>query len=73
MLSWTQVFLIVALIAGLLRFTGIAGAAAGIAQTLFIIFAVLFLVAVIAGRRRVSRSILYREDNEGFGSPESRR
>ncbi|MGH8024140.1 MAG: DUF1328 domain-containing protein, partial [Limisphaerales bacterium] len=38
MLGWTLVFLIVALIAGLLGFTGIAGAAVGIARFLFAVF-----------------------------------
>jgi uncharacterized membrane protein YtjA (UPF0391 family) len=52
MLSWTITFLIVALIAALLGFTGIAGTAAGIAQVLFVIFLVMFLVSIIAGRRR---------------------
>ena len=47
MLGWTLTFLIVALLAGALGFTGIAGAAVGIAQILFFIFMVLFLVSLI--------------------------
>jgi uncharacterized membrane protein YtjA (UPF0391 family) len=47
MLGWTLIFLIVALFAGLLGFTGIAGAAMGIAKVLFFIFLVLFLVSLI--------------------------
>jgi uncharacterized membrane protein YtjA (UPF0391 family) len=47
MLGWTLTFLIVALLAGALGFTGIAGAAVGIAKTLFFIFLVLFLVSLI--------------------------
>jgi uncharacterized membrane protein YtjA (UPF0391 family) len=47
MLGWTLVFLIVALLAGALGFTGIAGAAVGIARVLFFIFLVLFLVPLI--------------------------
>jgi uncharacterized membrane protein YtjA (UPF0391 family) len=53
MLSWTILFLIVALIAGVLGFSGIAGTAAGIAQVLFVIFLIMFLVSLITGRRSV--------------------
>jgi uncharacterized membrane protein YtjA (UPF0391 family) len=53
MLSWTLMFLVVALIAALLGFTGIAGTAAGIARILFVIFVVMFLVSVIMGRKRI--------------------
>lgn len=48
MLGWALTFLVVALIAGALGFGGVAGASAGIAQTLFFIFVVLFVVAMIA-------------------------
>jgi uncharacterized membrane protein YtjA (UPF0391 family) len=48
MLGWAITFLIVALIAAALWFGGIAGASAGIAQVLFFIFIVLFVVAMIA-------------------------
>jgi uncharacterized membrane protein YtjA (UPF0391 family) len=54
MLSWTLAFLIVALLAALLGFTGIAGTAAWIAQVLFGIFVVLFLVSIILGRKSTS-------------------
>ena len=47
MLYWALIFLIVALVAGLLWFGGIASASAGIAQILFFVFLVLFLVAVV--------------------------
>ena len=47
MLSWALVFLVVALIAGALGFTGIYVAAAGIAKILFFIFVVLFLVSLV--------------------------
>jgi uncharacterized membrane protein YtjA (UPF0391 family) len=49
MLYWAAVFFIIALIAAALGFGGIAAAAGGIAQILFYIFLVLFLVALIAG------------------------
>jgi uncharacterized membrane protein YtjA (UPF0391 family) len=48
MLGWALTFLVVALIAAALGFGGIAGASAGIAQTLFFVFIVLFVVAMIA-------------------------
>ena len=50
MLSWAIMFLIVALIAGILGFGVIAGTAAWIAKVCFIVFLVLFLVALLTGR-----------------------
>jgi uncharacterized membrane protein YtjA (UPF0391 family) len=47
MLGWALTFLVVALIAGLLGFTTIAGAAMGIAKILFYVFLVLFLVSIV--------------------------
>lgn len=49
MLKWAVVFLVIGLIAGLLGFTGVAGASIAIAKTLFFIFMVIFLVLLIAG------------------------
>ena len=51
MLGWAVTFLIVALIAAALGFTGIAGAAVGFAKILFVLFLVLFLLSLIFGRR----------------------
>lgn len=49
---WTFTFSILALIAGLLGFTSLAGSAAGISQTLFALFLGLAIVALFnAGRR----------------------
>lgn len=48
MLGWAVTFLIIALIAAALGFGGIAGTSTGIAQILFFIFIVLFVVAMIA-------------------------
>jgi uncharacterized membrane protein YtjA (UPF0391 family) len=48
MLGWAVTFLVIALIAAALGFGGIAGTFAGIAQILFFIFIVLFVVAMIA-------------------------
>lgn len=47
MLAWIFTFFIVAIIAGLLGFTGIMATAAGVAKILFYIFIVLFLVSVV--------------------------
>lgn len=47
MLGWALTFLVVALIAGLLGFTSIAGAAMGVAKILFFVFLVLFLVSIV--------------------------
>jgi len=51
MLRWALIFLVVALISAALGFTGIAGAAAGMAQILFWVFLVVFLIALLLGRR----------------------
>ena len=53
MLSWSITFLVVGLIAAVLGFTGIAGAATQIAWALFVIFIVLFLVSLLMGRGRL--------------------
>ncbi|HUB26599.1 MAG TPA: DUF1328 domain-containing protein [Tepidisphaeraceae bacterium] len=54
-LYWALIFLVVALIAALFGFGGIAASAVGIAKVLFFIFIVLFLVSLIyhmmTGRR----------------------
>jgi uncharacterized membrane protein YtjA (UPF0391 family) len=47
MLRWSVGFLIVALIAALLGFSGIAVAAAGIAKIFFYLFLILFLVTLV--------------------------
>jgi uncharacterized membrane protein YtjA (UPF0391 family) len=54
MLYWAAVFLVIAIIAGVLGFGGIASTAGGIAQVLFFIFLVIFAIALIMGlvRRR---------------------
>ena len=49
MLRWTLAFLILALVAAMLGFGGIASAAAGIAQFLFFVFLLLFAATLIAG------------------------
>lgn len=47
MLEWAIGFLIVALVAALFGFTGIAKGAASIAKVLFYIFIVVFLVSLV--------------------------
>ena len=47
MLGWAITFFIVALIAALFGFGGIAAAASGIAQVLFVVFLVLFLGSLV--------------------------
>jgi uncharacterized membrane protein YtjA (UPF0391 family) len=47
MLGWALGFFIVALIAAVFGFSGIALAAAGIAKILFFVFLVLFLVSLV--------------------------
>ena len=52
MLSWVVTFLIVALIAGILGFGGVAGVSIEIAKTIFFIAVVLFLVSAVVGLAR---------------------
>ena len=47
MLGWALTFLVVALIAGVLGFTSIAGAAMGVAKILFFVFLVLFVGSLV--------------------------
>ena len=46
MLGWALTFLVVAIIAGVLGFGGLAAASAGIAKILFFVFIALFLIAM---------------------------
>jgi uncharacterized membrane protein YtjA (UPF0391 family) len=52
MLRYAVVFLIVALVAGLLGFTGIAAGAVQIAKVLFFVFLLLFVASLILGLMR---------------------
>jgi uncharacterized membrane protein YtjA (UPF0391 family) len=49
MLSWVVTFLIVALIAGILGFGGIAGVSVEIAKAIFFIAVILFLISAVVG------------------------
>jgi uncharacterized membrane protein YtjA (UPF0391 family) len=55
MLGWVVTFLIIALIAGILGFGGIAGASIEIAKIIFFIAIVLFLVSALVGMARRGR------------------
>jgi uncharacterized membrane protein YtjA (UPF0391 family) len=52
MLSWVVTFLVIALIAGILGFGGIAGASVEIAKAVFLIAVMLFLVSAVIGLAR---------------------
>ena len=49
MLSWAITFFVLALVAAIFGFTGIAVGAAEIAKFLFFVFLVLFVVSLVAG------------------------
>lgn len=49
MISWAITFLVIALIAAVLGFGGIAGTAVGIAKIIFFVAIVLFLISAIFG------------------------
>lgn len=51
MLSWALTFLVIALVAALFGFGGIAGTAAGFAKILFFVFLILFVVSLLTRRR----------------------
>jgi uncharacterized membrane protein YtjA (UPF0391 family) len=51
MLYWTAVFFVIALVAAVLGFSGIAASAAGVAKILFFVFLVLGALSLIFGRR----------------------
>ena len=53
MLHWSLVFLVIALIAAVLGFGGLAGTAVGIAKILFFVFLVIWLVSFLLGRRSI--------------------
>jgi uncharacterized membrane protein YtjA (UPF0391 family) len=47
MLGWALTFLVIALIAGVLGFTSIAGVSIALAKILFLIFLVLFVISMV--------------------------
>ena len=54
MLGWALTFLVIALVAALFGFGGVAVASSGIAQILFVLFLVLFLGSVVLSVARKS-------------------
>lgn len=52
MLNYAVIFLVIALVAGLLGFTGIAAGAVEIAKVLFFVFIILFIASLVFGLRR---------------------
>lgn len=52
MLRWAVIFLLIAIVAAIFGFGGIADAATDIALILFFVFLVLFVVSLIAGLAR---------------------
>lgn len=50
MLHWAAVFFVIALVAALFGFGGIAAGAVSIAKVLFVLFIVLAIVALVIGR-----------------------
>src|SRR6266404_9673997 len=57
MLYWAVVFLVIALVAALFGFGGIAVAAAGIAKVLFFLFVIIFVVTLTMGLMRRRRPL----------------
>ena len=53
MLSWTLTFIVVALIAGVLGFGTLAGAAATVAKVCFVLFLVLFVISLLRGKKSI--------------------
>ncbi len=58
MLKWALIFALIAIVAGALGFTGVAGAAALVAKILFFISVTIFLILLIAAlliARKISK------------------
>ncbi len=58
MLRWALIFLVIALVAAALGFTGVYVAAAGIAKLLFYVFLVLFVVSLVMHLARGRRPMV---------------
>ena len=52
MLRWALIFFIVAIVAAIFGFGGLAGAASGIAQLLFFVFAALLVISLVTNALR---------------------
>jgi len=51
MLKWAAIFFVIAIVAAIFGFTGIAAGAASIAKILFYIFLVLFILVLVLGAK----------------------
>jgi uncharacterized membrane protein YtjA (UPF0391 family) len=51
MVSWPLIFVLVAVLAGVFGFGGLAGGASWIGQILFILFLALFVATILRGRK----------------------
>jgi len=51
MMSWTLTFLVITLISGVLGFSNLVGAAAGIFQILFVIYFFLTIIAFLVEKK----------------------
>ncbi len=54
MFSWALAFFLIALIAAVFGFGGIAASAVGIAKIIFVVALILAVVSLVAGRRAVT-------------------
>jgi len=61
MLYYAALFLLLAIVAGILGFSAIAGTAAAIAQGLFILFIVLFVLSMLLGKKKSTNNIYTNE------------
>ena len=52
MLGWAVTFLVIAIVAGILGFGGIAGASIEIAKIIFFVAIILFLISAVVGLAR---------------------
>ena len=53
MLNYALIFLIIAILAGVLGFGVVAGTAAMVAKVCFVVFLILFVFSLLSGRRRL--------------------
>ena len=58
MLYWSLVFFLIALVAAVLGFGGIAGTMVGIAKICFFLFLVLFILSLVGGLAAGRRTIV---------------
>jgi uncharacterized membrane protein YtjA (UPF0391 family) len=57
MLRWSLTFLVIALLAGILGFTSVAGVSFAAAKILFFVFLVLFAVTLLMGDRTPTTAV----------------